>query len=75
MTVSIIYCSECNYAPVALDVARELLNRLAIHIDELVLVPAAGGVFEIKKDGQVVFDKEQAGRLPQPEEVVKLVES
>ncbi|MDR7416678.1 MAG: Rdx family protein [Armatimonadota bacterium] len=71
MTISIVYCSECNYLPQALEVARGILERMADEIEELVLVPAAGGMFEVRKDGEIVFDMRTSGGFPNVEELVQ----
>jgi selenoprotein W-related protein len=71
MTISIVYCSECNYLPQALEVARGILERMADEIEELVLVPAAGGTFEVWKDGEIVFDMMTSGGFPNVEELVQ----
>ncbi|MCS7172322.1 MAG: Rdx family protein [Armatimonadetes bacterium] len=71
MTISIVYCSECNYLPQALEVARGILERMADEIDELVLVPAAGGAFEVRRDGELVFDMMVSGGFPNVEELVR----
>ncbi|MDR5710361.1 MAG: Rdx family protein [Armatimonadota bacterium] len=71
MTISIVYCSECNYLPQALEVARGLLERMADEIDELVLVPAAGGAFEVRKDGELIFDMMTSGGFPDVSELIQ----
>jgi selT/selW/selH-like putative selenoprotein len=38
------------------------------------LMPSSGGRFEVKRDGQPVFEKSKAGRHAQPGEVLALLE-
>lgn len=38
-------------------------------IDSLVLVPADGGAFEVKKNGKLVFSKLAAERFPEDGEI------
>lgn len=71
MTITVVYCSECNYLPQALEVAKGLLERMSDEIDELVLVPAAGGAFEVRRDGDLVFDMLASGGFPDVEELVR----
>ena len=33
------------------------------------LIEGSGGVFEVVKDGQLIFSKKQTGRFPEPEEI------
>jgi selenoprotein W-related protein len=37
------------------------------------LIPASGGVFEVKVDGKVVFSKKASRRHAEPGEVVRLI--
>ncbi len=38
------------------------------------LVAGSGGVFDVVVDGAKVFSKHEAGRFPEPGEVVRLIE-
>jgi selenoprotein W-related protein len=42
---------------------------------EAELIKKSGGIFEVYKDGQLIFSKVQLGRFPQPGEVLKLLGS
>ncbi len=33
------------------------------------LIPSGGGVFEVRKDGELIFSKKASGRFPQHEEI------
>ncbi len=48
---------------------EQILTEFKQQISELVLVPAAGGRFEVYLDGTQVFNKKEAGRFPQYEEI------
>jgi selenoprotein W-related protein len=37
------------------------------------LVPSGGGVFDVKRDGALVFSKKTAGRHAEPGEIVSLL--
>jgi selenoprotein W-related protein len=37
------------------------------------LLEGSGGVFEVTKDGKLLFSKKQLGRHPQPGEVLRLI--
>jgi len=41
---------------------------------EAELIAGDGGVFEVRVDGELVFDKAQTGRFPKPGEVAALVQ-
>jgi selenoprotein W-related protein len=34
------------------------------------LIESSGGVFEVKKDGQLLFSKKKTGRFPDPQEIL-----
>ena len=42
-------------------------------IEEFLLVPGAGGSFEIRIDGQLVFSKLQTGHFPGNDDMVDLI--
>jgi len=33
------------------------------------LIPSGGGVFEVRRDGELLFSKKASGRFPQHEEI------
>jgi selenoprotein W-related protein len=35
------------------------------------LIEGSGGIFEVAKDGKLIFSKKQAGRFPEPEEILR----
>jgi selT/selW/selH-like putative selenoprotein len=39
------------------------------------LIKGAGGVFDVRVDGHVVYSKHRTGRFPEPEEVVAAIAS
>jgi selenoprotein W-related protein len=36
------------------------------------LLESSGGIFEVEKDGSLIFSKKQLGRFPEPGEIEKL---
>lgn len=38
---------------------------------EIELIESGGGVFEVKKDGRLIFSKKKEGRFPSEEEILK----
>lgn len=49
------------------------LDALGPAVEELVLVPASGGLFELEVDGELVFSKKALGRHITPEELADLI--
>ncbi len=66
--VRVHYCTQCRWLTRAAWMAQELLTTFPTQIDVL-LSPGTGGVFEITLDGEVLFDRETAGRFPEPKEL------
>lgn len=57
--VEIEYCVPCGFRDRALDVQDAILNGVEDKLDELSLVMGDHGVFEVRVDGETVFDKEE----------------
>jgi len=49
---------------------EELLKKYEHSGAHVELIPSTGGVFEVEKDGQLIFSKKQTGRFPEAGEVV-----
>jgi selenoprotein W-related protein len=71
--VEIIYCSQCRFVLRATWLAQELLFTFAEELGGVTLVPAAGGVFEIRLDGELVYSKAQTGVFPEARELKQLI--
>jgi len=59
MEVEIEYCVPCGFRERALDVQRAILNGLENELDAVTLEMGDHGVFEVRADGAVVYDKEE----------------
>ena len=57
-----------------MGLAQELLARFEPEIENLALIPADGGRFEVQVNDRLVYSKLQTGRHANPGEVVGLVE-
>ncbi len=55
--VEIEYCVPCGFRERALDVQDAILNGLEQELDELALVMGDHGVFTVRADGELVYDK------------------
>jgi len=71
---SIEYCVQWNYKPTALRARDQLLadSNNANSNREVELIEGSGGVFEIIRDGELVFSKKSLNRFPTDEEIDKL---
>ncbi|MBI3778598.1 MAG: SelT/SelW/SelH family protein [Gammaproteobacteria bacterium] len=53
--------------------AQELLTTFADELGEVALVPGTGGIFEVRLNGERLWNKKQAGRYPEPKEIKQLI--
>jgi len=51
----------------------ELLKQFEPEIEQLTLIPAEGGKFEVEVNGHLIYSKLSTGRHAQPGEVARLV--
>jgi selenoprotein W-related protein len=67
-TVTITYCTQCNWLLRSGWMAQELLSSFADELDEVSLRPATGGVFSISAciDGeeQLIWERKADGGFP-----------
>jgi selenoprotein W-related protein len=73
--LEIEYCSQCRFILRAGWLAQELLFTFADELGEVALVPGTGGIFEVRLDGERLWNKKDAGRFPEPKEIKQLVHS
>jgi selenoprotein W-related protein len=71
--VEIRYCTQCRWLMRAAWIAQELLTTFDGEIDELVLIPGSGGVFEVRADGHLVWSRSDHGRFPELKELKQLI--
>ena len=71
MNIYIEYCMEWDYEPRALSLRDSLNVELGVLAE---MRPSSGGVFEVTVNGDVIFSKKRLGRLPEDNEINKLVE-
>lgn len=63
--VKIVYCVQCGWLIRSSWIAQELLSTFSSEIDELILVPSEGGIFEVHVNGKTVWSREKQGGFPQ----------
>lgn len=57
--VEIEYCVPCGFLNRASDLSEHLLSTFGEDLDSVALVTGAHGVFEVRVDGDVVFEKDE----------------
>ena len=68
MKVEITYCVRCNYLPRATGLAAALKEALGV---EATLIRGSDGIFDVAVDGALVFSKDEAGRFPSHDEIIR----
>ena len=71
--VKIVYCSRCGWLPRSTWIAQELLNTFNQEIDQLVLAPSTGGVFEIYADDKKIWSRKEQNGFPEIKQLKQLV--
>ena len=71
--VEIEYCSQCRFILRASWFAQELLSTFGDDLGEVSLIPGTGGIFEIRMNREVLWNKKQQGRYPEPKEIKQLI--
>jgi selenoprotein W-related protein len=62
--VEITYCTQCRWLLRATWLGSELLTSFGTEIGELALRPGTGGVFRVRVDDEVVWDRKADGGFP-----------
>ena len=72
--VEIEYCTGCHWLIRAAWVAQELLSTFESELAQVALQPGkAGGVFEIRLNGDVIWSRKAKGRFPEIKELKQIV--
>ena len=71
--IAIIYCTKCRWLLRAAWMAQELLYTFSEDLSEVALVPAGGGIFEVRVDGDLIWSRARDGRFPQITELKQRV--
>jgi len=58
-TVEIEYCVPCGMRDRAVDVQTAILEEFGQQVEAVSLVTGDDGIFEVRVDGDLVFDKDE----------------
>ena len=72
-TLSITYCTQCNWLLRAAWMASEVLSTFSLEISAVTLVPGTGGIFEIHLDGELIWERKRDGGFPDVKQLKQLV--
>jgi selenoprotein W-related protein len=71
--LEIEYCTQCRWLLRAAYLAQELLTTFVDDLAEVALVPGRGGVFNVSLDGEMLWNRAEMRRFPEPKEVKQLI--
>lgn len=71
--VSIAYCTQCNWLLRSGWMAQELLSTFAEDLGGVTLIPGHGGIFEIRLDGALIWERKRDGGFPDVKQLKQLV--
>jgi selenoprotein W-related protein len=72
-TLSITYCTQCNWLLRAAWMAQEVLQTFGLEMAAVTLVPGTGGIFEITLSGELVWERKRDGGFPDVRQLKQLV--
>ncbi|MBD8066260.1 SelT/SelW/SelH family protein [Devosia sp. PTR5] len=62
--ITITYCTQCNWLLRSAWMAQELLSTFSLELGQLVLIPGTGGIFEIRYDDALIWERKRDGGFP-----------
>ena len=62
--VTIAYRTQCNWLLRAAWMQQELLQTFGTDLGSVALLPGTGGIFEIRLDGELVWERKRDGGFP-----------
>ena len=71
--LEIFYCTQCRWLLRAAWMAQEMLTTFEQELARVSLVPASGGMFEIRLNGILLFSRKASGRFPESKEIKQLI--
>jgi selenoprotein W-related protein len=71
--ISITYCTQCNWLLRSGWMAQELLHTFADDLGEVALIPGTGGIFEIRLNEELIWERKRDGGFPGPKELKQKV--
>ncbi|HEV7277555.1 MAG TPA: SelT/SelW/SelH family protein [Devosiaceae bacterium] len=71
--LTIHYCTQCNWLLRAAWMAQEVLSTFSLEIGAVTLVPGTGGVFEMRLDDELIWERKRDGGFPDIRQLKQLV--
>lgn len=71
--ISISYCTQCNWLLRSSWMAQELLSTFAGTLGGVTLCPGTGGIFEIRLNGELIWERKRDGGFPDVKALKQMV--
>ena len=71
--LAITYCTQCNWLLRAAWMAQEVLQTFSLEMGEVSLAPGTGGIFEIRLDGELIWERKRDGGFPDVKQLKQMV--
>lgn len=71
--LSITYCTQCNWLLRSAWMAQEVLSTFSIEMGGVTLTPGTGGIFEIRLDGELIWERKRDGGFPDVKHLKQMV--
>ncbi|GBR53279.1 hypothetical protein AA106555_1237 [Neokomagataea thailandica NBRC 106555] len=71
--IALKYCTQCNWLLRSAWMAQELLSTFGETLEEVALIPGTGGIFEIRVNDVLVWERKKDGGFPGPKELKQRV--
>jgi len=71
--LSITYCTQCNWLLRSAWMAQEVLSTFASDIGAVTLIPGTGGIFEIRLDANLIWERKRDGGFPDAKTLKQMV--
>ena len=63
--IAITYCTQCQWLLRAAWMAQELLSTFGPDLAEVALKPGTGGIFEVRYDDALIWERKADGGFPE----------
>ena len=71
--IVIEYCTQCRWLLRAAWMAQELLTTFESDLHTVSLQPGSGGVFVVRLNNAILFDRKMHGRFPESKELKQAI--
>jgi len=72
-TLEITYCTQCNWLLRSSWMAQEVLSTFSLEMGSVTLIPGTGGIFEIRLDGELIWERKRDGGFPDVKQLKQMV--